>query len=269
MTTCCSATSPRLCLHPPLGPHLWRFRGHGACGFFRNWPGRKTWRLQTNRTISSSSDWVSPPELPPLGSPRLRPTSTPTVEVAVNEVIYHPRATSPLYTDHFVLCFVGRKRVKVETTEKPQSWRQWLLWMLSERQDGIMVFLSRSSGRGDGVGMCIAGDWTVKWRSDISKQGHCVSRIKWGYKFLITSHKETRGTLNKNKKTDVSQQMGPFLAIVLSVTLICVPMLVPASMSTTVFVFPPKPLWRPPLTSGAWNWSSALSSHNVEHKQEI
>ncbi len=26
----------------PLGPHLWGFRGHSACGFFRNGPGRKT-----------------------------------------------------------------------------------------------------------------------------------------------------------------------------------------------------------------------------------
>lgn len=31
----------------PLGPHLWGFRGHGACGFLQNGAGRNTQRLQT------------------------------------------------------------------------------------------------------------------------------------------------------------------------------------------------------------------------------
>ena len=105
----------------PLGPHLWGFRGHGACGFFRNGVGRKTWRLQTNRTISPGSDWASPPEQPPT-----------EVTKATSCVHNHRGRLSvsrftpmlPLLSMLIIPCcvFVGEEWVEVETTGKPRNW---------------------------------------------------------------------------------------------------------------------------------------------------
>lgn len=69
----------------------------------------------------------------------------------------------------------------------------------------------------------------------------------------MTSHKERRGARNKigNKCRSTDGTISCYrpscvsdMCVPMCVTE-CVPVLVPASMSTMVFVFPPKPRWRP------------------------
>lgn len=271
----------------PLGPHLWGFRGHSACGFFRNGPGRKTQRLQTNRTISLSSDWVSPPEQPPTRSPRLRPTSTPTVEGSCQWGDLPPCATSPLHVDRSVICFVGGEgwRLKPQGNHRADGMDCFGRWLkhISAAVTGLWCYCLRTFWMWGWVRMCIAGDRVEKRRSDISKQGRSVRLVKWGYEFIIISRWEREATLNQNKIENKCRStdgaISCYLAIVLSVTLICVYPCVWLSVYPCWCLQPrsPRCLFSllspigvpPPLTSGAWNWSNALSSHNAQHKQEI
>ncbi len=144
---------------------------------------------------------------------------------------------------------------------------------------GLWCYCLRKFWMWGWVRMCIAGDRVEKWRSDISKQGHSVRLVKWGYKFIIISH---TATLNKNKIENKCRStdgaISCYLAIVLSATLICVHPCVWLSVYPC-WCLHPRPSWCLfcllslvgvlPLTSGAWNWSNAFSSHNTQHKQEI
>lgn len=110
-TTCCSTTSPPLCLHPPLGTSP--LRGWGVTALVLSsalepWGKHGDWR-QT-RQLAPALIWESHQDQPPVRSLRLCHTSKPTVEGNCQQADLPPppRNASPLYADYSVmLCWRG------------------------------------------------------------------------------------------------------------------------------------------------------------------
>lgn len=147
-----------------------------------------------NRTLSPSSDWASLPEKPPMSHVH-------TYSRRQLSLRWFTPLVLPLIFVFIILCYmllVGRGwRLKPQGNHRADGMNCFGLWVISVAVTGLWY---NWIWMWWWVRRCM---WVEKLRQGQGKQGHSVRLVKWGYKFIITSHKERKGhhwTKPQNRK---------------------------------------------------------------------